>query len=791
MELKIPGWQRRDDLFIVPPGGWVLISVVFLSVFLAGGRPLWAQGIVCLGIGLLWSFQTPAKLPSKQVVVMLALLAAMPLFAYLPGAWFGMPSWRETLLKFPAITQSAFITPQPWLTFQAYLLWLSGLALAAWCACQDWDHYNRGTLARMYAGGMLGITIFAIFGHSTGYQPSWWISTDGFGPFINRNQWGSAMGFAGVVAVALIHQCIRQEHKQGAIFWAIALAVFIGGVISNGSRGGVVVLVGGGFAYWALYGLIRQQYRYAAVGISFLLIAFALFALGGGPLLERFVDLRGLAEGGMSEDFRLQFYRMVMTMVAASPLAGFGLGNFENVFPFYLDFEPLFDRRPVHPESSWLWLASEGGWLLLVVVAVAIVVLVLHGFSARKSRGATIRAVGLACAVMLAFNSAFDVSGHRLGTLFPILVISTLALPSAKTGEFSWLLRIAAKLLGATLAAVGLLWTLGGWGFSLLAAVQGTATLQQKAHDAMKAGRGDEAVGLLERSEKLRPLDWGAHWTLSEWQLQQGKLEPAWQEFQAANALLPYLHWTVQQGAEKWMIPSPGRAASAILEAMRKAPEAKRPEIYGIFLSKSRDNPPLRATLMRLFPDKDEFEFVRIQQAEPGAAAKRLKRLVARTDNLSRAPEQIISPVLRMMLDRNQLDEIDTIVSENPRLKRTAWDVLYERELRGNRTKDALDIYFNFGPKPAVPAPLNRSDLRSVERAAALAPLDLSTSIAYYQALVGVQRDKDAMWQLRRIMELPNAPAYIWFLAAQMAYNDSDYNESLKLLRAYQEKVKK
>ena len=790
MDLKIPAWQRRDDLFIVPRAGWVLISLVLLSVFLAGGRPLWAQGILTLGISLLWVIWTPTRFPSKTIVAMLAILAVTPLVAYLPGSWLAMPPWRETLREFPAITSSPFTTPQPWLTFHCYLLWLAGLALAAWCACQEWDHYNRGTLARMYAGGLLVITLFAIFGVTTGYQPSWWVSTDGFGPFLNRNQWGAAMGFGAVVSFALVHQCVRQEYKQGAIFWAIAAAVFIGGTIHNGSRGGMVIAMLGGFAYWGFYGLIRKQYRYAAIGISFLLISFALFALGGGALLERFVGLRGLMEGEASEDLRIQFYRMTMSMVAGSPLAGFGLGNFEYVFPFYLDFEPIYDRRPAHPESSWLWLASEGGWLLLVVVAVSVVVLILQGFTARKSRAATVRAVGMACAVMLALSAGFEVNAHRLGTLFPIIMLASLALPPAKGAKISALARGAAKLAGSLLAAVGAVWLLGGWGFVFLPAVQGASVLQAQAVADKAASRVEEAVAKLERCEQLRPLDWNIHWTLSDWLLEQKQIDPAWREFRAANALLPYLHWTIKQGAEKWIVPAPGRAASAILDAMARAPEGKRAEIYSHFLNKSTNSPQLRSLLLRFFPDNAEFEYVRIQRASPEAAGKRLARLIKKTDDLSTIPENLAAPILRLLLQRDQLADFDRVTSENPRLKRLAWDVVIERELRDKRTKEALDIYFNYGPRPAIPATLNRSDLRSVERAAALAPMDLSTSIAYYQALASAQREGDAFWQLRRIMELPQAPSYMWFLAAQTAHRRGDHDEAWAFLQTYQDKEK-
>lgn len=791
MQPKIPAWQRREDLFLVPAGGWLLTGVALLSVFLAGGRPLWAQGFLALGIGLLWLIWTPRKLPAKPVVFMLALLALAPLAAYLPAGWLAMPEWRKGLVQYPALLASGFVTPQPWLTFHVWLLWLCGVALAAWCSCQDWDHYHRAALARMYAGGLFAITLFAIFGYATSYQPSWWQSTDGFGPFLNRNQWGAAMGFGGVVSIALIHQGVRQQNKSGAVFWMIALAVFTGAVICNGSRGGLVVLTAGGFAYWSFYAVIRKQYHYAAIGASFLLLAFALFAMGGGVLLERFVSLGNLMEGGASEDMRVQFYRMTMAMVAGSPFAGFGLGNFEYVFPFYLDFEPIFDRRPAHPESSWLWLASEGGWLILVVMTLAIVLLLAQGYAARRLRAATIRAAGLSCALVLAFNAFFEVSGHRIGTLFPVLVLASLALPLPQGGDFSPAVTRAARTLGAVLALTGLIWLLGGAGVPFLPAVQGVSALQSRAYKASEAGRAEDSIADLRRGASLRPIDWNIHWTLSGWLLRDRQIDAAWQEFRAANALLPYMYWTIEKEAEKWMSIAPGRAAMALLDAMARAPQARRPQMYANLLAKSGSNPVLHSTLLKLFAEEPEFEFVRIQQSSPESAAKRLTRFIRNTDNLSLVPDHVVPAVMRFMLDRNQTEALDRVVTENTRLKRLGWEVLVDRAIREQRVKDALDIYFEYGPHPSLPAALSRSDLRSVERAAALAPMDISTGIAYYQGLAAARRDDDAFWQLRRIMESPLAPPYIWFLAAQAAHRRGEDADAWGYLRTFQEKTKK
>lgn len=143
-----------------------------------------------MGVALLWLIWPPVKRPEKPIIWMLAVLAVVPLEAFLPLAWAGAPSWREALAPLPAITPSPFVTPQPWLLLSSWLLWPTGVALAGRCASQTWDHYNRETLARMFTGGMFGVTAFAVYAFLTGNQPELWSNQHGFGPFANRNQWG-------------------------------------------------------------------------------------------------------------------------------------------------------------------------------------------------------------------------------------------------------------------------------------------------------------------------------------------------------------------------------------------------------------------------------------------------------------------------------------------------------------------------------------------------------------------------------------------------------------------------
>ena len=787
MAKEAPAWTRRENLFLVPPGGWVLIATILSAVVLAGGRPLWAQGVVTTGVALLWLVWPPVKRPEKPIIWMLAVLAVVPLAAFFPLAWAGAPSWREALAPLSAITPSPFITPQPWLLVSSWFLWLTGVALAAWCASQTWDHYNRETLARMFTGGMFGVTAFAVYAFLTGNQPELWSSQHGFGPFANRNQWGSLLGLSGVMALALLHQSVRHQEKRAIVFWSLALALFAWSIVQNGSRGGLIVLVSGGFAYWMFFGLARKEYRYAAVAVSLVFVSFSLFSFGGGALLERFVQLRELGEEGLASDARVQFYRMTRNLVGDAPITGFGLGNFEFVFPFYNDYEPFFDRRPVHPESSWLWLASEAGLLSAAAVFIAVCFLVAFGFKARRSRATTVRSAGMACALVMVINAFFEVSGHRLGTLFTAIVLASLCLPAASDRVAPAASHFVLRGIGVLLAVAGAVWIAAGFGKVALPAIQGTSALQEVAGREHSAGNATEAIELLRQASRLRPLSNDIHWPLAAFLLEEKQYDAAWNEFRAANAVLPYLSWMIDTEGYFWIPVNPARAAYAWNQALRRTLPGRRAEMYAKYLRLAKDTPILRSLLLRLYPDDPEFEFVRIQLAE-GAGVNRLPRLLEKTNNLSFAPDNMVEPVMRYMLQQNQTEWLDDIAMQNVRLKRLGWRVLAERASRENRPADALDLHFQYGPRPALPAPISRSDLRSIERAAALAPMDIATAVAYYQALEAARRHDDAFWQLRRIMEFPNAPSYIWYLAARTANERGLHDEAWQFLRTYEEK---
>src|SRR5258708_24250439 len=110
----------------------------------------------------------------------------------------------------------------------------------------------------------------------------------------------------------------------------------------------------------------------------------------------------------------------------ASPWCGVGLGNFRALFPLYRSAS-INQQSVWHPESDWLWLAAESGWLA-VGLALGLAVAVLRGaFPLTQGSRRHLRAAALAAGIAALLHSTFDVPGHRLGSALLALFVIVLA----------------------------------------------------------------------------------------------------------------------------------------------------------------------------------------------------------------------------------------------------------------------------------------------------------------------------------------------------------------------------
>jgi hypothetical protein len=198
------------------------------------------------------------------------------------------------------------------------------------------------------------------------------------------------------------------------------------------------------------FGRLRISVKgFAIAGGLLLLTAVGALLIGEG-VAKRFPELLTSGVG-----FRAKIYQDAFRLAGTAPVQGVGLGNFEAIFPFFRDLS-LNTQRVIHPESDWLWLMSELGWFSVCFCAIAVGAIFFRPAHPGTKGEKDILLAGLIAMAAFLVNSLFDVPGHRLGTMLPILVVCGICTQPRLTREWaaiSWLSR----LFGIGLIAFGVL----------------------------------------------------------------------------------------------------------------------------------------------------------------------------------------------------------------------------------------------------------------------------------------------------------------------------------------------
>jgi hypothetical protein len=150
-------------------------------------------------------------------------------------------------------------------------------------------------------------------------------------------------------------------------------------------------------------------------------------------------------------DVRVHIYQDTLKVIADRPLSGWGLGTFRYVMPFYRDAS-LVNRTVLHPESSWLMLASEMGWVAVAIVLGLLAALYTRVPRLRSREGWTGRSAAVAALTVGLLHGIIDVPLHRPASGWIYLMIMGLAfyppLKDARGERLRWPVGWRWALLG-------------------------------------------------------------------------------------------------------------------------------------------------------------------------------------------------------------------------------------------------------------------------------------------------------------------------------------------------------
>lgn len=557
------------------------VAIVLGAIWWGGGTTRVAQGCVLGALGVLFAF-APAthRLPRGFAWLALAWLA-LTAVAFLPAEWFPTPSWRAELSE-AGVVFPATLSPQPVLTFEAMVWLFAGLAWLGWLAP---DAHSRKLTMRLLALGVAAIAFVALVAWKLHEPVPGWLSSRGFGPFPNRNHTGHVLALGGLLALGCAADAARRKYTA-AVSWLLAAAIIGGALVVNYSRGGIVLFIGAAALWAGLAAWQRRSWKIATLAAAALLAIGAFVLLSSHALAARFAGGENSAIG-----FRVLIWRDTFGMIRDAPWCGDGLGNFRGLFPFFREAS-VIQQAVWHPESDWLWLAVETGWLGVALAVLLIAVFVRGVFPLERGTQQRLRCAALAGAIGAALHGLVDVSAHRPGSALLALTLLALArrdVEAAPLPRIAWLWRAAGvALIGASFA-----WLRSGGDL-------------ERAVALADARDFPGARAAADRAVARAPLSWQACYVRGAIAANEGRAMAAMADFRRARLLEPH-HVTVPlEEAQVWLRLVPALALPAWEDALRRGGPEREVELFHGMIGAASDA-TMRARLLALTEGRPEL----------------------------------------------------------------------------------------------------------------------------------------------------------------------------------------
>lgn len=761
---EVSSHERHDATL----GRWlshVFIALLpVLACFLGGGTQKWGEGIVVMFLGFYLLACPPRFSLGFAVNVVLLALLILAAIAFLPAKYFFQPAWRAAFVHDLGISLPTTVSPQPWITLTCCLSLVAGLSWLHVACAQQLELREARFQLRLFTAGVVLLAALCILLWLGKTSPPFWHNERNFGPFPNRNQTGNLFGLTAIMILACGQDDLRKGRKRW-IVWGIALGLMIVAIILNFSRAGIGILVTGSALWLGIFSLRQRSSRRIALFVSFLLLLLTALLLFGGQTLDRF-HLRNLANAGVSGDFRWPIFADVFQMIRDSPWCGIGLGNFEPVFAI-LRAASYSDRRAIHPESDWLWLWSELGWIAVILVIVGIVLILRKVFPLREGTNQRYRLATLIAAILFALHGLVDVSGHRVGTMFAAIFLLGLSLHRPHLLKPARSTSILFRLIGIVLLIVGGSWVVAVRGQKLFPGSVGVTNAKEIATIDNRERNFTETIAVTTTGLKWAPLDWELYFSRAIAEVQLKQTDNALADFRRARFLEPISYEPPLAEGNVWLAYQPVLAATAWREALRRAGQDSA-GVFSSMLSKaSLRSPEVSRILGELAVSRHDLALPYLARISGADFNRALGKVLENDPDLRSFTETEKLALFAFWSERGDAAELSRATSQHPDWLPYAWLGVAKYDASKNDFKAAYELTQNYGEPVALPRIALSFSLQPLESRFRAAPHNYAIGYELYRAQKQSGRIDDALMTVRHFSGRANSPAYFRYLEAQ------------------------
>jgi len=790
------GQPDTTQLFEGSRALWKLVLVALVpmvSIYCAGARPAWSLCVICFSM-LACFIAVP---PRSKVPVLIWAPLVVALLLVLAFAWpvTSVPGWRHELLRDFSISTGGLNSPQPWLSFERWLIIVVVCIWVLFCIGSNFSDSERRTIVQTSVLGMTAIAAIAIYSLVRwGEMPTPWMRDDGsrymFGPFPNRNHFSGMCAITGMLAFVAAYDAIKRDRKSWILF-SCCLAIAFAGLMLNTSRFGVVMFfVGCGL--WMFSATFRNKSAKKMALFSSLFLFGATFLLiFGQKILQRFTHSGSLLES-FTQSNRLILYRDSLRLIPDHPWVGWGLGNFEPIYALLGRYEDTF-YRVSHPENDILWTALEIGLPATVLLLCALVVLFINSGPWRIAnekygrRDRRIRQAAAIAALMFVAQSLVDVPIHSLGIAVLAGTLAGLGYDGQKLAPF------AAKKLPIFhytgmifLLLAACLWSSVEYGKPFFPTDTFARKLRTQSKQYIKEGRNVEALDLTNKILKITPLDWKLYHQRAQLRLSLGYAPSiVLADFSRARRLEPSISVVSVGEAEIWAAsPYPKFALAAYRDAINRDPNSAQ-SYYNAVLELGRKHPEFQRSVRDIALSHPKLHLQYTLACEGEAFVRELDSLLNREPELSVfRPEEQLQLFWHWYSKGNRADLFKRL-NNKPQWLDVGWIVLATDQAQQGDFKEACAIAFEHLPPP-FGTPLSSSkDLDQLGRLYLLNPTDIARGLQLYEAQKAAGKFSQALKTLDELASVPSSPVKIHYERALMLQKLGEFAKAWETLQQY------
>jgi hypothetical protein len=471
-------------------------------------------------------------------------------------------------------------------------------------------------------------------------------------------------------------------------------------------------------------------------------------------------------------------------LIKDSPFVGIGLGNFENVFAIFRAAS-YSDRRAIHPESDWLWLWSEGGWVAIVIILIGLVFVVRKVFPLREGTNQRYRLATLVACCLFILHGLVDVSGHRVGTVFSAILLLGVSVYRPHAFKRSRVLPILFRFVGLILLFVGVAWVVQTRGKQLWRGSLGVTNTKYAATIENRERNYLETIAITTKALQWAPLDWELYFSRAVAEAESKQTENALTDFRRARFLEQVSYELPLTEGNVWLPTQPVLAATAWQEALRRA-GPNRPGVYSSMLTKaSLRNRQVGQILAEMGVTHHDLALAYLARISGDDFNRALGKVLENDPDLKSFTETEKLALFTYWSERGDGEQLSRATEQHPDWLQYAWFGLAKSKASKGDFRGAYDLTQRYGEPVALPRINSNADILQLESQYRGSPDNYAIGYALYRAQRQKGRIDDALQTVRHFSERRSSPTYWKYLEAELWAEKQSYDRAWKAWQSF------